>query len=70
MRNGQKFNKTAFILDWENNLILCPNGLVCRLLKDKLFTSRLRSAMFVPYALNVPPARMVVVSLFTLMNLS
>ena len=24
--NGNRFDKTAFILDWDNNLIRCPNG--------------------------------------------
>ena len=26
VRNGQLFDKTAFVLDWENSRILCPNG--------------------------------------------
>jgi len=26
VRNGIFFDKTAFVLDWENNLIRCPNG--------------------------------------------
>jgi hypothetical protein len=26
VRNGQMFDKTAFVLDWEHHLILCPNG--------------------------------------------
>lgn len=25
VRNGQLFDKTAFVLDWKNSLILCPN---------------------------------------------
>ena len=27
VRNGKLFDKTAFILDWENSKILCPNGI-------------------------------------------
>lgn len=27
VRNGNKFDKTAFNLDWENQLIRCPNGI-------------------------------------------
>ena len=26
VRNGERFDKTAFVLDWEHNLIRCPNG--------------------------------------------
>ena len=26
VRNGNRFDKTAFVLDWEHNLIRCPNG--------------------------------------------
>ncbi len=26
VRNGQLFDKTAFVLDWDNSEILCPNG--------------------------------------------
>jgi hypothetical protein len=26
VRNGNRFDQTAFILDWDNNLIRCPNG--------------------------------------------
>ena len=26
VRNGQMFDKTAFVLDWEHHLIRCPNG--------------------------------------------
>jgi len=26
VRNGEKFEKTAFVLDWEKQLIHCPNG--------------------------------------------
>lgn len=26
VRHGERFDKTAFILDWENHLIRCPNG--------------------------------------------
>lgn len=26
VRNGIFFDKTAFVLDWDNYLILCPNG--------------------------------------------
>jgi len=26
VRNGDKFDKTAFVLDWEKQLIRCPNG--------------------------------------------
>ncbi len=27
VRNGKLFDKTAFILDWDNSKILCPNGI-------------------------------------------
>jgi len=27
VRNGKLFDKTSFILDWENSKILCPNGI-------------------------------------------
>ncbi len=27
VRNGKLYDKTAFILDWENSQILCPNGI-------------------------------------------
>ena len=27
VRNGDRFDKTAFVLDWDNNLIRCPNGI-------------------------------------------
>ena len=26
VRHGQHFDKTAFVLDWKNHLIRCPNG--------------------------------------------
>lgn len=27
VRNGKLFDKNAFVLDWDNSLILCPNGI-------------------------------------------
>jgi len=27
VRNGNLFDKNAFVLDWDNSLIRCPNGI-------------------------------------------
>lgn len=27
VRNGKLFDKNAFVLDWDNSLIRCPNGI-------------------------------------------
>ena len=36
VRNGEKFDKTAFVLDWEKQLIRCPNGVSVSFMEGKM----------------------------------
>ncbi len=65
VRNGERFDKTAFILDWNQGLIRCPNQVTISFEQGKVVQFPNRLVRFVHYAHGALPVLRVALFLST-----